>query len=155
MNQGKSTVLSWDESFVALERGITRLVQEASAIAALVVRGDGQLLTCAGGVDEPGSLAVLAAGSMAASGALLSRVEEACLPSVAIDGEQRSFFLQAIDTGAFLIVLFDRKCSLGLVKLRARRLVEEARPWVEGLRQRQVSVFEALEVNEIDALFAE
>jgi hypothetical protein len=52
-------------------------------------------------------------------------------------------------------VLFDQKCSLGLVKLRARRLVEDARPWVAGLRQRQASVFDSLELSEVDALFAE
>jgi len=155
MNQEEPIGLSWHESFAALERGIVRLVREARATAALVVRGDGQLLTCAGSVEEPGSLAVLAAGSMAASGALLTHVEETCLPSVAIDGERRSFFLQSIDPGAFLLVLFDEKGSLGLVKLRARRLVEEARPWVAGLRQRQTSVFDALEVSEVDALFAD
>jgi hypothetical protein len=74
-------------------------------------------------------------------------------PSQAIDGETRSLFLQAIDAGTFLVVLFDQQGSLGLVRLRARRLSEEARPWLEGLRQHQTASLGELDDADIDALF--
>src|SRR5689334_2643383 len=115
-----STELTWQESYAALEQGIVRLVGDANANAAMVVRGDGQLLTWAGGLNEPSSLGALAAGSMAASEALLASVDDGGWPSVSLDGHEQSFFLQAIDPGAFLVVMFDRRCSLGLVRLRAR-----------------------------------
>lgn len=145
----------WQESYAALERGIARLLGEASATAAMVVRGDGQLLTWAGGVGEPSSLGALAAGSMAASEALLASVRDGGSPSVSLDGHQQSFYLQAIDPSVFLLVMFDRRCSLGLVRLRARRLVEEARPWVAGLVRPQASLLDGLGDDEVDALFSD
>ena len=152
MTGQESTGLTWQESYAALEHGITRLVGEASATAAMVVRDDGQLLTWAGGVSEPSSLGALAAGSMAASEALLASVADGGRPSVCLDGHERSFYLQVIDETSFLLVLYDRRCSLGLVRLRARRLVEEARPWVARL-QRRGEEFDALWADEVDALF--
>lgn len=150
----EGTGLEWRESYAALERGIVRLVGEASAVAVMVVRGDGQLLTWAGGVDEPSSLGALAAGSMAASEALLAGVHDRGGPSVSLDGHEQSFFLQPIDPGVFLVVVFDRRCSLGLVRLRARRLVEEAKPWVAGLRPAG-GLLADLGDDEVDALFSE
>lgn len=154
MTAQESTALTWQESYAALERGIARLVGEASATAAMVVRGDGQLLTWAGGVSEPSSLGALAAGSMAASEALLAGVDDRGRPTVSLDGNDQSFFLQEIDQGAFLLVVFDRRCTLGLVRLRARRLVEEARPWVAGLRK-ETSALDDLGDEDVDALFAD
>lgn len=150
----ESTGLTWHESFSALERGVARLVGEASATAAMVVRGDGQLLTWAGWVSEPSSLGALAAGSMAASEALLAGVADRGQPSVSLDGDEQSFFLQGIDPGVFLMVMFDRRATLGLVRLRARRLVEEARPWMAGLRQPPAEGLGELGDDEVDALFS-
>jgi len=154
MTVQESTALTWQESYAALERGIARLVGEASATAAMVVRGDGQLLTWAGGLSEPSALGALAAGSMAASEALLAGVDDKGRPTVSLDGNDQSFFLQEIDQGAFLLVVFDRRCTLGLVRLRARRLVEEARPWVAGLRK-ETAALEDLGDEDVDALFAD
>ncbi|MCC6551459.1 MAG: roadblock/LC7 domain-containing protein [Polyangiaceae bacterium] len=154
MTGQESTGLTWQESYAALERGIARLVGEASATAAMVVRGDGQLLTWAGGLTEPSALGALAAGSMAASEALLASVDDGGRPSLSLDGREQSFFLTEIDHGAFLLVIFDRRCSLGLVRLRARRLVQEARPWMAGLRV-EAAVLVDLGDEEVDALFAE
>lgn len=154
MTVQESMGLTWQESYAALESGVARLVGEASATAAMVVRGDGQLLTWAGGVNEPSSLGALAAGSMAASEALLASVADRGPPSVSLDGSDRSFFLQVIDQGAFLLVIFDRTATLGLVRLRARRLVEQARPWVAGLQQGEAGLAD-LGDDEVDALFAE
>lgn len=152
MTEQQSTGLTWQESYAALEHGIARLVGDASATAAMVVRGDGQLLTWAGGLHEPSSLGALAAGSMAASEALLASVSDAGRPSVSLDGRDQSFFLQQIDQSVFLLVMFDQRCSLGLVRLRARRLIEEARPWLAGI-QLQQSGLEELSDEEVDALF--
>ena len=69
-------------------------------------------------------------------------------------GNERSFFLQVIDQGAFLVVMYDRRCSLGLVRLRARRLVEDAKPWLAGMR-RESMVLDEIGDDEIDALFAD
>src|SRR5262245_59195297 len=116
MTGQQSTALTWQESYAALERGIVRLVDDSNATAAMVVRGDGQLLTWTGGVNEPSSLGALAAGSMAASEALLAGVDDGGCPCLSLDGREQSFFLQVIDPGAFLVVMFDRRCSLGLVR---------------------------------------
>ena len=151
----ESTGLTWHESYSALEQGVARLVGEASATAAMVVRGDGQLLTWSGWVSEPSSLGALAAGSMAASEALLAGVDDRGRPSVSLDGNEQSFFLSVMDQGVFLVVMFDRRSTLGLVRLRARRLAEEARPWVAGLRRPQAAVLEEIGDDEVDALFSE
>jgi predicted regulator of Ras-like GTPase activity (Roadblock/LC7/MglB family) len=152
---GRGPGLTWNESYSALERGVARLVGDASATAAMVVRGDGQLLTWAGGLDEPSSLGALAAGSMAASEALLAGVNARGRSSLALDGEEQSFVLMGIDQSAFLLVLFDRRCSLGLVRLRARKLVEEAKPWIAGLAMARAGGLDELGDDELDALFAE
>jgi len=146
----------WFESFSSLERGVLRLVNDAQVTAAMVVRGDGQLIAWAGatGGAEPSSLGALAAGCMAAGAALLDRVAGGGRPSQSIDGEASSLFLQSIDPGTFLLVLFDRRCSLGLVRLRARRLIDEARPWLDGLKQHQGAGLGDIDDDDIDALFA-
>lgn len=153
MSEQENPGVAWRESYAALEQGLERLVGEAKATAAFVIRGDGQLVTWAGGALDPSSLGALAAGSMATSGALLASVEDRGIPCVFLDGDAQSFFLQAIDRGTFLVVQFDRRGSLGLVRLRARRLAEEARPWVAGLGRGQEPVFDGLEETDLDLLF--
>lgn len=155
MTETESTALTWHESYAALEHGVARLVGEASATAAMVVRGDGQLLTWAGGVSEPSSLGALAAGSMAAGEALLASAEDRGRTSISLDGNEQSFFLTVIDQGAFLLVMFDRRCSLGLVRLRAKRLVEQAKPWVAGICRSHADMLGDLADDEVAALFAE
>src|SRR5262245_8420649 len=118
MIQMQNAELSFQSSYGALERGVTRLVGESGALAAMVVREDGQLLTSSGELSDPSSLGALAAGSMAAGEGLLASIQDRGNFSISLDGAEQSLYLTLIDQGAFLLVMFDRRCALGLVKLR-------------------------------------
>ena len=155
MEEAEGTGLTWREAYAALEQGVARFVGEASATAALVVREDGQLLTWAGGLRDPSALGALAAGSMAAGEALLGRAGDRGRYSLSLDGQDQGFYLTVVEAGAFLVVMFDRRCSLGLVRLRARQLVERAGPWLSGLRRVEADLLDALDDDDLASLFAD
>ena len=76
-----------------------------------------------GGLDTT-SLASLAAGNVAATGGMAQLIGEREFPTLSHEGERESIHISIIGR-TLLIVVFDDRSSLGLVKLRVKQASRE------------------------------
>ncbi|MDH3382692.1 MAG: roadblock/LC7 domain-containing protein, partial [Deltaproteobacteria bacterium] len=70
------------------------------------------------------SLASLAAGNIAATGGLASLIGEKEFSILFHEGERDNMHISVVDNRLILVVIFDRRSSIGLVRLRVRRADE-------------------------------
>ncbi len=111
----------------ALRRGMERLLQECSAHSALLVDRGGQLLVQAGERPsfDPTTFATLTAADFSANDQLARLLGASDFSSLFHQGERESMLLSDVAQRAILVVLFDARTTLGLVRLRLRPAVEE------------------------------
>jgi len=98
------------------------LCEDAKGRAAFLVDRYGRVLAAAGetvGVDAT-SLAALTAGSLAAASSLSHLVGENAVRSLHHEGEKEDLFISVVAEEAILVLHFNRRSSLGLVRLRVK-----------------------------------
>ena len=99
------------------------LVRDANAKGVFVVDRNGQLIGEAGelrGIDTT-SLASLTAGCIAATGGLARIVGEDEFPVHFHQGQRDNLHISLIPGRMILVVVFDERSSLGLVRLRVKK----------------------------------
>ncbi len=100
-----------------------RLVHDANAKAVFLVDKNGQLIAEAGeltGIDTT-SLASLVAGNIAASGGLAKLIGEDEFPVHFHQGDRDNVHITLVAQRVILVVIFDERSSLGLVRLRVKK----------------------------------
>lgn len=100
-----------------------KLVHDANAKAVFLVDKNGQLVGEAGeleGIDTT-SLASLVAGNIAASGGLAKLIGEDEFPVHFHQGERDNVHITLVAQRIILVVVFDDRSSLGLVRLRVKK----------------------------------
>lgn len=155
------SLVLYEQDFHQIAGLCERLLQEAQARAVLLIDKSGQYITSHGDVQhlDTTSLASLTAGTMAATHGLAQLVGEETFPSVFHEGKHFSLYLATIAQRAILLVIFDRRSNLGLVRLRTRRVGEELAQVFDRVRQKaQIEPQAPLGVisdEDIDNLFNE
>ena len=123
---------------VALRRGMERLLQESGAHSALLVDRGGQLLVQVG--DPPAfdatTFATLTAADFSANDQLARLLGETDFTSLFHQGERESMLVADIAGRAILVVLFDSRTTLGLVRLRLRPVADDLSRVVEAMAAR-------------------
>ena len=157
------SAISWTltpEDEEALRRGMERLLQESGAHSALLVDRGGQLLVQAG--DRPAfdatTFATLTAADFSANDQLARLLGEADFTSLFHQGERESMLVSDIARRAILVVLFDSRTTLGLVRLRLRPVVEDLARVVDAMMARDAQAGAPRPIlagadDEIDRLF--
>jgi predicted regulator of Ras-like GTPase activity (Roadblock/LC7/MglB family) len=104
-----------------------RLHRDANAKAVLLIGRDGQPIAEAGEVGEIDvtSLSSLTAGNVAATGGISKILREKDFTSQFHEGEKTHVHITLVASRAILVVLFDERSSLGLVRLRVKKASEE------------------------------
>jgi predicted regulator of Ras-like GTPase activity (Roadblock/LC7/MglB family) len=104
-----------------------RLHRDANAKAVLLIGRDGQPIAEAGEVGEIDvtSLSSLTAGNVAATGGISKILREKDFTSQFHEGEKTHVHITLVGGRAILVVLFDERSSLGLVRLRVKKASEE------------------------------
>ena len=104
-----------------------RLQRDANAKAVLLIGRDGQAIAEAGDVEELDvtSLSSLTAGNVAATGGISKILREKDFTSQFHEGEKIHVHITLVGGRAILVVLFDERSSLGLVRLRVKRSSDE------------------------------
>ncbi|HXZ84987.1 MAG TPA: roadblock/LC7 domain-containing protein [Myxococcota bacterium] len=100
-----------------------RLVADANAKAVFLVDRNGQLVSEAGelkGIDTT-SLASLVAGNVAATQGLAKVIGEPDFPTHFHQGERDNVHITLVAQRIILVVVFDERSSLGLVRLRVKK----------------------------------
>ncbi len=152
----------FEEESVAFTDACDRLLRDALAKAIFIVDRDGQLVTATGetsGIDTTG-LASLTAGSTAATGGLAQMLGEEEFPVHFHEGERSHLHVSLLGEILILLVIFDERSSLGLVRLRVKR----AHPDLEQILQtlitkndkagnKAMDIFGEITDDDIDSLF--
>ncbi len=106
-----------------MSQGTRELVRDANAKAVFLVDRNGQLVAEAGelkGIDTT-SLASLVAGNIAATGGLAKIIGEDEFPIHFHQGERDNVHITLVAQRIILVVIFDERSSLGLVRLRVKK----------------------------------
>jgi predicted regulator of Ras-like GTPase activity (Roadblock/LC7/MglB family) len=157
---GSSTWSFTQDDHRAVTELLERFLQESGARCALIVDRGGQLVLTAG--ERPAfdatAFATLTAADFSANDQLARLIGESDFTSLFHQGERESMLLADLARRAILVVLFDNRTTLGLVRLRMRPTVEElsrmleaifARPNTTGTRHAVLADAD----DEIDKLF--
>lgn len=139
-----------------------RLVRDALAKAIFIVDRDGQLISATGettGIDTTG-LASLAAGSTAATGGLAQMLGEEEFPVHFHEGSRHHLHVSLLGETMILLVIFDERSSLGLVRLRVKRAHSDMEDILTDLIAKNKSagnkamdIFGEITDDDIDSLF--
>ena len=145
---------------LALRRGMERLLQESGAHCALLVDRGGQLLVQAG--ERPSfdatTFATLTAADFSANDQLARLLGETDFSSLFHQGDRGSMLVADIARRAILVILFDSRTTLGLVRLRMRPTVGELARIVDAMAARDAQAGAPRAIlagadEEIDRLF--
>ena len=121
MNEGNFILREPEyESLLSILR---KLTTDASAKVVFLVDKNGTLLGSVGdavGFDTT-SLASLAAGNIAATGGLANLIGEKEFSILFHEGERDNMHLSVVAERLILVIVFDRRSSIGLVRLRVRQ----------------------------------
>ncbi len=131
-------LVMYDEDFRKVLAVTQRLVKDASAKGVFVVDRNGQLISEAGemrGIDTT-SLASLTAGSVAATGGLAKIVGEEDFPTHFHQGQRDNLHITLIAGRIILVVIFDSRSSLGLVRLRVKKAGAQLAKVFEEIQKR-------------------
>jgi predicted regulator of Ras-like GTPase activity (Roadblock/LC7/MglB family) len=120
-------MVMYEEEFNQIQKVVARLVKEANAKVVFIVDKNGQLIAVSGDDDsiDMTSLASLTAGCIAATGAIAQLLRENEFVTQFHEGEFANIHIQLVGNRVILVVVFDVKSSLGLVRLRVRKASDE------------------------------
>jgi predicted regulator of Ras-like GTPase activity (Roadblock/LC7/MglB family) len=104
---------------------LSALLRESNARCALLVDRTGQLLANAGEQlsFDPAAFASLTAADFSANDQLAKMIGEPEFASLFHQGEKESMYLADVARRVILVVLFDQRTTVGMVRLRVKRTV--------------------------------
>ena len=125
----------FEEDYWAINNVLEDLLKSSQARNVLLIDRTGQLIShCGPEVDfDLTSFASLCAADFAANYQLAQLIGEKDFSTLYHQGTRDSMYLGKIARGVVLVVLFDKSTTLGLVRLRVRRAVEELNVVIETL----------------------
>ena len=153
-------MVMYEEEFNQIQAIVSRLVKEANARVVFIIDKNGQLIAQAGDTDQldSTSLASLTAGNIAATGGMAKLLRENEFTTQFHEGEKQNIHIQLVGNRVILVVIFDNKTSLGLVRLRVKKASEELNGIFEALLRKvqdptRETPFAEITDDDIDNLF--
>ena len=160
-----SSLVMYQEEFDRISLLLNRLRIDANAKIVFLVDKNGQQIAGAGEIDlvDTTSLASLTAGNVAATDGLARLIGEREFTILFHEGRKDNIHISIVGQRLILVVIFDERSSLGLVRLRVRKAstgVERVLNEMEEKAQRvgvteATSPFAEITDEDIDALFSE
>jgi len=158
----ESPILIREQRYHEIKAVLARLRLDASARLVVLVDKDGQQIAVHGDLADldTTSLASLVAGNVAATGGMAKLIGEREFPTLSHEGDRESIHISVIGR-VLLVVVFDQKSSLGLVKLRSKQVSHELAAAFSEIERESVSTaskslpFGDITDEDIDSLFSE
>jgi predicted regulator of Ras-like GTPase activity (Roadblock/LC7/MglB family) len=160
----ESQLVMREADFKRIQSVIEKLTRDANSKGVFVVDKAGQLIGEAGelqGVDST-SLASLTAGCIAATGGLAKIVGEEEFPTHFHQGMHDNLHITLVGSRMILVVVFDERSSLGLVRLRVKkagaelaRIFEDIKKNADAEAAASGSPFAEITDDDIDNLFSD
>jgi len=161
----QSNLVMYEEEFERIQRLLNRLRVDSSAKIVFLVDKNGQQIAGAGEIDlvDTTSLASLTAGNVAATDGLAKLIGEKEFSILFHEGRKDNIHISIVGQRLILVVIFDERSSLGLVRLRVRKasgdieriLGEMEAKAAEAGAAEMASPFAEITDDDIDALFSE
>ena len=116
-------LIMYDEEFQQIKEIISRLRVDANAKIVFLVDKNGQQIAANGDLEsvDTTSLASLTAGNVAATDGLARLIGEKEFSILFHEGEKDNIHISIVGQRVILVVIFDDRSSLGLVRLRVRK----------------------------------
>jgi len=163
MPAGNTIITEQDYArFMTILEGLDR---EANAKFVFLLDKSGQQIASAGEIAQvdPTSLASLTAGNVAATEGVAQLVGEEGFTTLFHEGKRDNLHISVVGNRMILLVVFDARSSLGLVRLRVEQCMPQLDSVVHDMTQRDDSATAALAQSpgalgeitddDIDALF--
>ncbi len=158
----ESPFILQEQQFQRLKSVLARLCVECAARVVFLVDRDGQTITFHGDIGnmDTTSFSSLAAGNVAATTSMAKLIGENTFPAVVHEGERESIFISVIGR-SLLVVVFDERSTLGLVKLRTKKASYEVAATLDEAARLSVvnrldnnSFFAEITDEDIESLFS-
>ncbi|HSU17968.1 roadblock/LC7 domain-containing protein [Longimicrobium sp.] len=160
---------SWsfeERDFQRIDRLLQGFLYDSNARCALLVDRTGQLVTTAGEKPDFDSTAFasLAAADFSANDQLASMIGENEFSSLFHQGEKESMYLADVARRVILVVLFDNRTTLGMIRIKVKGVVRELAEIFREMFDRSASAPQTARVesafvdeaeDEIDRLFGD
>lgn len=158
----ETPIILHQKQYDEIKAVLSKLRLEAASDVAFLIDKNGQSIAVDGDVAslDTTSLASLAAGNVAATGGMAQLIGEKEFPTLAHEGENGNLYICVIGR-ALLVVVFDTRSSLGLVKLRVKQASRELVPILERVKDAALAhhanadsaLFSGITDEDIDSLF--
>src|SRR3954467_2866392 len=121
---------SWaftEDDYSAITESLQRFLADSNARCAMLVDRAGQLVATVGEQPtfDPTAFATLTAADFSANDQLAKLIGENDFNSLFHQGEKESMYLADVARRVILVVLFDNRTTLGLVRLKTKETVTE------------------------------
>ena len=127
MTAGAASWTFTEEDFGAITGSLRRFLDDTHSLCAMLVDRSGQLVTMVG--DAPGldatTFATLTAADFGANDQLARILGETEFSSLFHQGERESVYVADIARRLILVVIFDSRTSVGLVRLKMKPETDE------------------------------
>ena len=150
-----------EQQFHKLKNVLARLCVECAARVVFLVDRDGQPIAFQGEIGDldTTSFSSLAAGNVAATTSMAQLIGEEIFPAIVHEGERESIFISIIGR-SLLVVVFDERSTLGLIKIRTKRasyevasIIEEVVASSAAMNASNDAFFNEISDEDIDSLF--
>ncbi len=147
----------YEEEFQKIKEALQRLRQDANANVVFLVDKNGQQIAAIGDLAslDTTSLASLTAGNVAATDGLARLIGEKEFSILFHEGEKDNIHISIVAQRVILVVIFDERSSLGLVRLRVRRATGELDKIFEEITQKAERDKESLQGSDFESPFSE
>lgn len=163
MRGHQASLVMYEEEYQRALTLLDKLIRESNSKVVFLVDKDGQLIAASGETAnlDTTSLASLTAGNIAATGGLAKLIGEKEFSILFHEGEKDNIHISIVGGRVILVVIFDQRSSLGLVRLRVKKmsmqlatLFEElAHKSEQGAAAATPSPFAEITDDDIDNLF--
>jgi predicted regulator of Ras-like GTPase activity (Roadblock/LC7/MglB family) len=158
----ETPIIMREQQYHRIKAVLAKLRMDAAARVTFLVDKDGQPIAVHGEVGnlDTTSLASLAAGNVAATGGMAQLIGEKEFPTLSHEGEREHIHICIIGR-TLLIVVFDDRSTLGLVKLRVKQaahdlssLFDEIMRESQAHHKEQETLFNEITDDDIESLFS-
>jgi predicted regulator of Ras-like GTPase activity (Roadblock/LC7/MglB family) len=154
----------YEEEFQRIDEELKRLYLQSNSKLVFLVDKNGQLIASAGDTHDidTTSLASLTAGNIAATGGIAKLLGQKEFSILFHEGEKDNIHISVVANKVILVVVFDQRTSLGLVRLRVKKASEslanifnelDRKSQSEDKMRVEASPFAEITDEDIDRLF--
>ena len=144
----------FEEDYWAINTTLQELLKNSNATSVMLLDKTGQMISNVG--EEPRfdlhSFASLCAADFEANAQLANLIGEQDFSTLYHQGSNESMYLARVAGTIILVILFDKKTTLGLVRLRAKKAVDNLDTVLKRLFEKLE--YENEEMTEFDEEFA-